>query len=60
MKTEIVTTDKDEPVSISWNPSVKLLATKDKWGAAIYYTNQDRIELRDFLNQLDLNKTEEK
>jgi hypothetical protein len=50
MKTTIQTSSED-PIKIAWDDNVLITRSSDN---TIIYTNYEAIELRDFLNQLDL------
>ena len=53
MKTELITTG-NPAVKIDWLGNVKLLNTSYSDGSLVSYTLTEAIELRDFLNQLEL------
>lgn len=53
METEILTCDNVLPVKITWDTSEKYLKTKCA-DEIIGYTQAEAIQLRNFLNQLNL------
>lgn len=55
MKTRIITKHKNDPIDILWDIETNELVTNNGYDT-IAYNQQEAIELRDFLNQLELDK----